>query len=192
MPQSSGKIEIISIVPDDKLSSVSQIDLGTLHQALSRKPTYKAYKTLLVHHHTLQCLNANVDLRVQQADDAFKKVSEDLRNTAVALANACNSTASAHPATRPPIVGEVLQGIIELQTFYQREKVHVLLQCRWDQTGAQRLIQEVNKRVKKVEQALVKKYGIPTLDDEGNPLLNGHNIERIIDVMASVPGIENL
>lgn len=190
MPQSSGKIETIAIVPDDELSSAYQIDLPSLNRALSRKPTYKVYKTLLVHHRTLKCLNSNVDLRVQKADAALNKASENLRNTAVTLANACNSTASANPATRPSIVGEVLQGIVELQTFYQREKVSVLLRCRWDQIQAQKFLQETSKRVKKVEQTLVKKYGIHTVDDEGNPLLNEHNVERIIDLMASVPGIE--
>ena len=43
-----------------------------------------------------------------------------------------------------------------------------------------------------MEWALVKKYRIHTVDDEGKPLLNEHNVERIIDVMASVPAIEDL
>lgn len=190
MSQSFGKIETISIVRDDELYSAYQIDLPSLNRALSRKPTYKTYKTLLVHQRTLECLNANVDLRVQKAEAALNKASENLKNTIVTLANACNSTASANPATRPPIVGGVLQGIMELQIFYQREKVSVLLQCRWDQIQAQRLLQQTSKRVNKVEQSLVKKYGIHTVDDEGEPLLNEHNVERIIDLMASVPGIE--
>ena len=192
MPGSSIENETISTVPNEKLSSIGQIHLPTLNRALKRKSTYKAYKALRVHRSTLECLNSNVNLRVGKADDALNKASEDRRNTEIALANACSSTASLYPTTRPAIVGEVLQGIIELQKFYQHEKADVLVECRREQRHVQTLIRAVNTKVEKVEKALVKKFGIHTVDDEENPLLNVHNVERIIDVMASIPGLENL
>ena len=81
---------------------------------------------------------------------------------------------------------------MKLQMLYQRETVDALVNCRCEQMQAQLHLQAVNKRVEKVERTLVKKYGIHTVDDEGKPLLNEHNVERIIDVMASIPGIEDL
>ena len=192
MPQSFSKIEAISTVLDEKLNSISQLDLLALDRGLSRKPTYEAYKTLLTYRRTLQSLNANVDLRVEQADDALSKTSEDLSNTATALVNACNSTASPCQTTRPTLVGEALSGTMKLQMLYQREKVNVLVNCRREQMQAQMYLQAVIKRVEEVEWALVEKYGIHTVDDEGKPLLNEHNVERMIDVMALVPGIEDL
>ena len=175
MPGSSIENETISTVPNEKLSSIGQIHLPTLSRALKRKSTYKAYK-----------------VRVGKADDALNKASEDRRTTETALANACASTASPYPITRPAIVGEALTGIIGLQKFYQHEKADILVECRREQSHVQTLIRAVNERVEKVEKALVKRFGIHTVDDEGNPLLNVHNVERIIDVMASIPGLENL
>ena len=192
MPQWSGKIEAISIVADENLKSISQLDLKTLSRALSRKPTYAIYKTLLTYWSTLQRLNVNVNLTVKQADDALGKASDDLSNTTTALVNACNFTTSPHPTSRPLVAGEALIGTMKLQTIYQREKVDVLVRCRREQMHAQMYLQRVDRRVEKVERALVKKYGILTADDEGMPLLNVHNTERIIDVMASIPGIEDL
>ena len=192
MPQSLSKIEAISTVPDKKFNSISQLDLSALDRALTRKPTYEAYKTLLTYRRTLTCLNANVDLRVEQADEALSKTSEDLSNTATALVNACNSTASPRQTTRRTLVGEALRGTMKLQMLYQREKVNVLVNCRREQMHAQMYLQAVNKRVEEVEWALVEKYGIHTVDDKGKPLLNEHNVERMIDVMASVPGIEDI
>ena len=188
MPQSF-KIEAISTMPDEKLNSISQLDLSALDRFLSRKPSYEAYKTLLTYRRTLQSLNANVDSRVAQADDALSKTSEDIGNTATALVNACTSAMS--PCHRPTLVGEALRVSMKLQMLYQREKVDVLVNCRREQMQAQMHLQEVNRRVEKVEWALVRKYGIHTVDDEGMPLLNEHNVERMIDVMASVPGIED-
>ena len=191
MPQSFSKIEAISTVPDEKLDSISQLDLSALDRALTRSQTYEAYKTLLTYRRTLICLNANVDLRVEQANEALSKTSEDLSNTATALVNACNSTASPRQTTRPTFVREALRGTMKLQMLYQREKVNVLVNCRREQMHAQMYLQAVNKRVEEVERALVKEYGIHTVDDEGKVLLNEHNVERMIDVMASVPGIED-
>ena len=191
MPQSFSKIEAISTMPDEKLDSISQLDLSALDRALTRSQTYEAYKTLLTYRRTLICLNANVDLRVEQANEALSKTSEDLSNTATALVNACNSTASPRQTTRPTFVREALRGTMKLQMLYQREKVNVLVNCRREQMHAQMYLQAVNKRVVEVERALVKKYGIHTVDDEGKVLLNEHNVERMIDVMASVPGIED-
>ena len=192
MPGSSIENETISTVPNEKLSSMGQIHLPTLSRALKRKSTYRAYKALRGHRSTLECLNAKVNLRAGKADDALNKASEDRRNTEIALTNACASTASPYPTTRPAIVGEVLRGIIGLQKFYEHEKVGLVVECRREQRHVQTLIRAVNKRVGKVEEALVQKFGIHTVDDEENPLLNVHNIERIIDVMASIPGMENI
>ena len=189
MPQSFSKIEAISTVPDEKLNSISQLDLPALGRALSRKPTYEAHNTLLTYRRTLQSLSANVDLRVE---DTLNKTSEDLSNTATALVNACNSRASPCQTTHPTLVSEALRSTIKLQMLYQREKVNVLVNCRREQMQAQMYLQAVNKRVEEVEWALVEKYGIHTVDDEGKPLLNEHNVERMIDVMASVPGTEDL
>lgn len=179
-------IETISTIPDEELSSVDQIDISALQQALSKKPTYKAYKALLVHRRTLQCLKMNVDLMVEVADDALYKALENRNKAEQALANACNSTMSLYPATCLPLSGKALQTIIELQTVYYDEKVGVLVECDFEQQRAQRVLDDVNKRVKKMEQALVKKFGIHTIDDEGNPLYM-QNVERVIDVMASIP-----
>ena len=189
MPRLSSNIEAISTVPDEKLNSISQLDLSALGRALSREPTYEAYKALLTYRRTLQSLNANVDVRVEHADDALNKTSEDLSNTATALVNVCTSPG---PTTCPSLVGEALRGTMKLQMLYQRENVNVLVNCRREQMQAQMHLQAVDKRVEEVEWALVKKYGIHTFDDEGNPLLSEHNVERMIDVMASVPGIEDL
>ena len=81
---------------------------------------------------------------------------------------------------------------MKLQMLYQREKVNALVDCRCEQMQARMHLEAVTKRVEEVEQALVKKYGIHTADDEGKPLLNEHNVERMIDVMASVQGVEDL
>lgn len=184
------------MVPDEKLNSISQLDLSALARALSREPTYEAYKSLLTHRRTLQSLNANVDVRVEHADDALNKTSEDLSNTATALVNAlvnaCNSPPSPGQTTRPSLVGEALRGTMKLQMLYQRENVNVLVNCRREQMQAQMYREAVDQRVEEVEWALVKKYGIHTFDDEGKPLLNEYNVERMIDVMASVPGVEDL
>lgn len=191
MPPFSGKIEPISIIPNEELSSIDQIDVSAFRRALLKKPTYKAYKALLVHRHTLQSLNLDVDLMVEQADDALYKASENRGKTERALANACDSSMYPYPTTCPPIASKAFQSIIELQTFYHDEKVCVLMECVSEQGRAQTLLRRVNSRVEKVEQALVKKFGIHTVDDEGNPL-RMQDLERVIDVMASVPGIENL
>ena len=191
MPHSSSKMEPISFVPDEKLSSIDQMDLSALSRALINKPTYKTYKNLLAHHRSLQCLNAKLELRVMNADDAFTEASANRENTVKALTNACNSTASPYPTTCPPVIGNVLQGIIELQRFYQEEKEKVLEECRREQSRVHTFILKTNKRVDKVEKALVKRFGIPTIDDEGNPM-NMQTVERAIDVMAWIPGCENL
>ena len=178
MPQSSSKIKAISMVSDKKLNSISQLDLSALSRALSKTPTYETYKTLLTYRRTLQLLSANVDLRVEQADDVLSKTSEDLGNMATALANACNSTASPSQTTRPTLlVREALRETMKLQMLYEREDVNERVNCRHEQIQVQMHLQAVIKRVEKVEEALVKKYGVHTVDDEGKPLLNEPNVE---------------
>ena len=167
MPQLSSNIEAISTVPDEKLNSISQLDLSALDRALSRNPTYEAYKTLLTYRRTLQSLKANVDLRVEQADDALSKTSEDLGNTAAALVNACTSALSPGHTTRLNLVGEALRGTMKLQMLYQRENVNGLVDCRREQMRAQMYLHTVDKRVEEVEWDLVMKYGIHIVDDGG-------------------------
>lgn len=193
MPQSSGKIETIGDVSDAFLSSPYQIDIPSLNRALSRKPTYKTYKTLLVHQRTLKCLNANVDRRLQKADAELDFASESLKRTAGyladALADACNSTASPTTTeTDPTIVGSTLRAIIGHQTFSQEVSMADVLECRSDQLHARKLLEGTSERVKKVEQKLVKKYDILTVDDEGKQLLDEHKMERVIDLMVAMPG----
>ena len=192
MSLSSRKIETISTVPDEELCSIDQIDISALGQALSKKPTYKAYKALLVHRHTLRCLKINVDHMVEVADAALCKASENRKKAEQTLVNACNSTVSPNPATSPPISGKALQTIIELQTMYYDEQVSVLVECDFEQGRAQRVLDDVNKRVKKIEQAWVKKFGYHTVDDEGNPVYMQQNVEPVLDVMASIPENEDL
>lgn len=191
MPLFAGKIEAISTIPDEELSSFDQIDLSAFHRARSKKPTYKSYNALLIHRCTLRSLKRNVDLMVEQANDALFKASENRRKTLQALAHACESTRSPHSLTCPPIAGKVLQNIIELQTFYHDERAIVLTECQVEQRRAQVLLVAVDERLTKTEQVLVKKFGIHTVDDEGNPL-DMQDVERVIHVMASIPGNEGL
>lgn len=122
---------------------------------------------------------------VDEADGAVGKAAENYRKTAQAIANSCNSAA----LPPPPIAGKALQTIIELQKFYHDQRMGVLVECSLERGRVSALVIEVNKRIAKVEQVLVKKYGIHTIDDEGKPLVM-QNLERVIDIMASVPGIE--
>ena len=172
MPPISSNIEAISTVPDEKLNSISQLDLSTLRRALSREPTYIAYKSLLTYRRTLHSLNANVDLRVEHADDALNKTSEDLGNTATALVNVCTSPGQT-------TIGQALRATMKLQMLYQRENVNVLVNCRREQMRAQIYQEAVDRRVEEVEWALVEKYGV---DDEGKPLLNEHDVERMTGI----------
>ena len=179
MPQLPGNIEAISTVPDEKLNSTSQLELPTLDRALSQKPSYEAYHTLLTYRRTLQSLNTNVDLRVEQADNALSKTSEDLGNTAAALVSACCASAASPGLTaRSNLVAEALRGTMKLQMLYQRENVDGLVNCRREQMRAQMYLRAVDRRVEEVEAALVAKYGIRSVDEEGKRLLDGHDVER--------------
>ena len=173
MPQTPGGIEAIPKVPHKELNSISQIDLPTLSRAFSRKPAYKAYKTLIGYRHTLQRLHSHVNLRVEQADDALHKASKNLHNTAIALVNACSSPMSFHPESHPHIMNsEVLKGVLELQKYHQGEKMDALVKCRCEQMHVQSYIQTVSEILEKDERALVKNFGVHTVDDEGKPLLS--------------------
>ena len=127
---------------------------------------------------------------VDEADGALQKASENFRKTVQTLAKACDSDTLPYPQTSPPIVGNALQSIIKQQKFYHDQRMGVLVERGFEAGRVLALLNEVNKRIAKVEQDLVKKYGIHTIDDEGNPL-EIQNLERVIDVMASVPGIES-
>lgn len=191
MPLFSGKIEIISTTPDEELSSVDQIDCLAFSRALCRKSSYKAYSALLIHRRTLQCLNANVNLIVQEAEDARFKAFENREKTEQALANACISTMSSYPTRCPSIARKALESIMELQTFYLDERAGALVECVLERECAQAFLYKADKRLKKVEQALVERNDIHTVDDEGEPL-DVQNVERVMHVMASIPGIERL
>ncbi|CAF9942255.1 MAG: hypothetical protein ALECFALPRED_009635 [Alectoria fallacina] len=191
MPLVFGKPEPISIIPEEELSAVDQINVSAFRRALVKKPTYKAYCSLLAYRRALRCLKINVDLLVEEADDGLRKATDNYNKTAQALANACDSTKSPWPTTCPTVAGEVFQNIMELQALYHEEKLEVCLECHFDEGRARAFLDAVNKRVQKLETVLVKKFGIHAVDDEGNPL-DMQNAERVIHVMASIPGNENL
>lgn len=192
MPFLAGEIEPITTTPDEELSSIDQINYPALTKAWLKKPTYKAYKTLVVHRRTLQRLSTNLDLIVQEASDAVSKASDNVKKTLQTYLDACGSTAtSPDPTTSPPIAGEVLKTITELQAFYFAEKFDAGTQCSSERGRAHAVFDKVNERVQQMERALVKKFGIHTVDDEGLPL-DMQDVERVIDVMASIPGNEKL
>lgn len=132
-----------------------------------------------------------MDSIFEEAHDAQRKASDNYNKTAEALANACDATMSPYSTTSPPIVGKALQTILELQMFYHDERMGVVIERGVERGQVKGFLRAVNEKVEEVEQVLVKKYGIHTVDDEGNPL-EMQDLERVIDVMASVPGIENI
>ena len=183
----TGKIEPISTAPDGKLCSFHQIDVEALCRALRKKPRYKAYKALLSHRRVLECLKTNLDLKAKEAVEARQKAINDYNKT-WALAHACHvSTESSRAIKCPAIAGEMLDTILEWQKFYQDQKVEALEECAVEHGRVQYFLLALNKRVEKVEGALVTRYGIWTTDEEGNPL-DMCDVERVIDVMASIPG----
>lgn len=194
MPLPSGKIESISSIPDEEVSAIDQIDLKAVVKAQSEKPTYKTYKTLLAHRRTLQCLQTNVDLLQEKAHKELSNAMENINKTQQALSDVYDSPTSPTPiptTTRPSTAAGVLLSILELQNLYLTKRFEILDHCSFEQGRAFALARGVKQRIKKVEKKLVKKYGIRTVDDEGNPV-EMHDLERVIDVMASVPRIEKL
>ena len=191
MPLVSGKIEPISIIPEEELSAVDQINVSAFRRALVKKPIYKAYCSLLAYRHALRRLKINVDLLVEEADDGLRKATENFNMTGQALVNACDSTKSPYPTTSPTVAGEVFKNIMELQKLYHAERLEVALECHFEEGYVRGRLYAANKRVQKLEAVLVKKFGIHAVDDEGKPL-DMQNVERVIHVMASVPGTENL
>ena len=190
MPLPPSKIESISSVPDEEVSAIDQIDLQAVVQAQSEKPTYKTYKTLLAYRRTLQFLQTNVDLLHEKANKELINAMENINKTQQALSDVYDSPTPT--TTRPSSTAEgVLLHILELQNLYLVKRLDVLGQCAEECGRAFELNRVVKERIGKVEKRLVKKYGIRTVDDEGNPV-EMHDLERVIDVMASVPGIEKL
>ena len=187
----SDNIESISTTPDEELSSLDQIDIYAVGRALARKSTYKAYKALLVHRRTLQCLQTNVDLTLEKANEALSMAVENIRKTEQAIANICDSPMYADPTTPPPIAYGVLTSILALQKFYYTERFEALRQCAFERGRVLAFTRAVDKRVEKVQKALVKKFGIVAVDDEGVPL-ELEEIEQVFDLLASIPGYEKL
>ena len=189
----SGTIKSISSVPDEEVSAIDQIDLQAVCDAQSSKPTYKAYKTLLAYGRTLHFLQTNVDLLPEKANKELSDALENISKTQQALADVYDSPTSPTPTTttRPSTAGGILLKILQLQQLYLAQRLEILGQCFFEQGRAFALARGVKERIKKVEKYLVKKYGIRTVDDEGNPV-EMHDLERVIDVIASVPGIEKL
>lgn len=94
-------------------------------------------------------------------------------------------------STSPSTAGGVLSNILELQNLYLTKRFEILGQCAEECGGAFELARGVKERIKKVERGLVEEYGIRTVDDEGNAV-EIKDLERVIDGMASVPGVEKL
>ena len=116
---------------------------------------------------------------------------ENHSKTEQTLADVCDSTKSPYPITRPSIAGSVLETIIDLQIVYSKEKEDVLLKYNLERGYVLGSLDYVSSRIRKMERALVKKYGIHTIDDKGNPL-DMENVERAIDLMVWISRIENL
>ena len=156
MPRSSSKIEPLSTTPDETISSPDQIDRGALSRALTRKPTLKVHKTLLAHRRTLQCLIANLDLKVAQHDAADDRALDNYTETMSALIHACHATKSPYPETRPPIIGKALTAILHHQSLYRAITAELSFQCRFERGFTKGCLKEVEKRLKKVARALAK------------------------------------
>ncbi len=183
MPLVSGKFKP-STIPIDKLNDPAVLEAAS-------KPTYKNYKFLLAHRRTVQSFKTNLDLMVKAAYDALFEAAENYSKTYQILTDACDSTKSPFPNTRPSIAGDVLQKIIEMQGVYSKEKEDVLLEYNLERGYVLGELVYMNRRIRKVERALVKRYGIHTIDDDGNPL-DMQNVERAIDLMAWISKTEKL
>lgn len=184
----SGKFKPISTIPNNKLSSIDDIDISALVDAVIKKPTYRNYKTLLAHRRTLQCLETKMDLMFEAAYNALVEIAKNHSKTEQTLADACKSP---YPITRPSIADSALQTILELQMVFLKERKAVVLKHSYNRARVQGNLKYLNMRIWKVEEILAKKYGIHTADDKGNPL-HMKNGERAIHLMAWIQDIENL
>ena len=165
MPQSSSKIEPLSTTPDEKISSVNQIDRRALNRALIRKPSFKVLKTLLAHRRSLQCLIAKLDLKVEKSDAAKERARHNYGRTMSALRRACHSTKSPYPKTRPRIIGDALTAILHLQSLYMAISSGYSRDCREDRRFTKGCLQEVEKRLKKVARVLARSSRVSVIVD---------------------------
>ena len=111
-----------------------------------------------------------MDRNIERADDALRKASQNGSKMAQALANTCDYYTSPYPRACSPTTGKVSNSIIELQTIHHDMRVGAFLWSAASSGGVRRHFSgKVNKRMKKVEQALVKKFGVITVDDEADP-----------------------
>ena len=190
MAHFTGKIEPISTVPDEKLSSSHQIDTEAFFRALRKKPTYKAYKALLSHRRVLECLQKNLELKVEEAAEARHKAFEDITKT-WSLAHACHvSTDSSRPIKCPAIAGDMLDSIMESQMFYAERRVEAFGECAQELDSVTGFLRALKKRVDKVEGVLMKKYVIGTPGD-GVKTLDRRDMEHVLDAFALMAGIED-
>ena len=186
----TGTIEPISTRPDEKLYSSLQIDIEAFSRALHKKPTYKAYKALLGHRLTLECLKHSLELKVKEAVEARDKASNNYTKTS-ALAHACHvSAGSSRPVKCPAIAGDMLDTVSEWQKIFQVRKREALDECEQELGLVQGWLERLRKRVEKVEGALVKAYGILKMIDEGHSL-DVSDVEHVIHAFALMTGIED-
>ena len=190
MAHFTGKIEPISTVPDEKLTSSRQIDTEAFFRALRKKPSYKALEALLSHRRVLGCLQKNLELKVEEAAEARHKAFKDCTKT-WSLARACHvSTDSSRPVKCPAIAGDLLDSVFESQKFYVDRRVEALEECAQECDSVTGLLKALNKRVRKVEGVLEKKYVIGTLGD-GGKTLDGREMEHVLDAFALMARIED-
>ena len=193
MAHFTGKFEPISTVPDEKLSSSHQIDTEAFFRALRKKPTYKTYKVLLSHRRVLECLQKNLELKLEQAVEAHHKAFNDCTKT-WSLTHACHvSTDSSRPIKCPAIAGDVLDSIMESQMFYVERRGEVQEEVTKELDSVLGYVEALNKRVQKVERVLVKKYGIWAPGDMVERLDRQdmeHLIDALIDAFALMGRIE--
>lgn len=190
MAHFTGKIEPISTVPDEKLSSSHQIDTEAFFRALRKKPSYKTHKALLSHRRTLECLQKHLELKVEQAAEARYKAFKDCTKT-WSLAHACHvSTDSSRPIKCPAIAGDMLDSILESQKFYVDRRVEALEECAQECDSVTGFLEALKKRAEKVEGVLVKKYVIGT-PGEGVERLDRRDMEHVVDTFALMARIED-
>ena len=186
MAHLTGKIEPISTVPDEKLSSSRQIDTDAFSRALRKKPSYKTHKALLTHRRTLECLQKHLELKLEAADEACLKAFRD-RNKTWSLAQACHASAnSSRPVKCPAIAGDVLDSIFESQHIYVQRRVEALEECAQECDSVTGFLEALNKRV----EILVKKYVIGTPGD-GVETLDRQDMEHVVDAFALMAMIED-
>ena len=187
MPHLTRKIEPISTVPDEKLSSSHQIDTEAFSRALRKKPSYKTYKTLLTHHRTLECLQKHLELKIQEAAEARHKAFKDYTKT-WSLAHACHvSTDSSRPVKCPAIAGDMLDDILVSQQFYTERRGEALEECERECEAVTGFLEKLKKRVEKVEGVLVKvervlgKKDVIGTPGGGVERLDRREVERVVD-----------